>query len=170
MKKVSKDIYDSILNIAKKANEDGLVLEITIPNVSLYDWEIFLSEIREHHNHSFIGKCLGDPLPIQLDAVFFDAEEISLLVIDLNNYTLACYFFDSNEIELDLVPSALNDENLDPLIGLVQRIGKLLDKTVHISIEATNPVISYSHGQFNVHCTNKPVTSRQAQNEIPMNF
>jgi hypothetical protein len=124
----------------KKAFEfDGSWRDIYITETELKDWKTLLEFFGEgHYPVRYLVNEVEQPLGTNAWQIFQDKKEdkAPLLWIDVSGVMLACHFFDQNEIEFDLDPREVTDENrAEAVFNFMKQIADELDKDVIMTEE-----------------------------------
>lgn len=128
---------------------DGSLCDIYIEDVSLDDWDQFLSALSTRgEDFELLG---GDPdqgVSVPSAASIFDrnAQATWCLRLKVGETDLHCHFFHPTEMEFDFDPRDLKSEqSLDPILQFMQWAGTLAKKTVLLCDEnhKPNPICTY---------------------------
>jgi hypothetical protein len=116
--------------------QDGSLRDIYVHDTQIDDWNRAAQFIAQKYQLQFLGEWHQLKFPDDLDRLFPTGDLIDrpVLGIDISGVTLTCHFFDTEKIELDLLPSEVSDpERLDAVFdflrGLASAVGKRADLT-----------------------------------------
>ena len=108
------------------------LMVIRIENTDLNDWQSFIDFLRSTEatlDYSIEGKTAD--LPSSVTEVLLDMESSGLLNIGLDEVAVNCHFLTPDEIQLDLDPGQIDNENKARIVfRLMSTIGRTLNKTV----------------------------------------
>lgn len=129
---------------------DGSLRDIYIKHTRPDDWQAFIDFLRstEATLDYFID---GEPaaLPANIQEVLLDKAHSHLLAIGLDEITVNCHFFVTEEIELDLDPRDIDCEARARVIfRLMSTVGRVLKQEVILTREncADRPIFTYKPG------------------------
>ncbi|MEZ6083252.1 MAG: hypothetical protein R3E58_04700 [Phycisphaerae bacterium] len=66
-----------------------------------------------------------------------DAENSASLSIDVSGATLMCYFFDDEEVKLDMVPEEINDANFKALLEFIALMANSVNRNIYVTEESS---------------------------------
>ena len=116
---------------------DGSLRDIYVQNVTIEDWEKFLTFIQ---NGSFSLRYFRDQgsalIPSSAAQILKDRSCAHNLVIDLGGVEICCHFFIEDEIELDIDPREVASANTkDRVLDFMAQLGASLDRDVILTEE-----------------------------------
>ncbi len=119
---------------------DGSLRDIYVRNVSGEDWESAYRWLVGMYPNVFTRDGIQIDPPASVEFIWQDrAVAFNRLTLDVGGLRVNCYFFQSNDLELDLRPEeVVNDERFAALTGLMEGLGRLVDKNV---------VLTYQNGK-----------------------
>lgn len=111
---------------------DGALREVYLVETTMDEWQ------------SVMAALLAGPWPIELstghtarpssDALdlrsIFDAEETSLMSVDVAGAIFNCHFFSKKEIEFDVWPTEVTAENFDEVLSFLRLLGNAARRNV----------------------------------------
>jgi len=116
---------------------DGSLRDIYIKDIDLDDWQAFIDILRSMDlelKYEVDGKVSN--LTEFIKDIVLDCERSHLLRILLDEISINCHFFMSNEIELDLDPKEIDSEDKAKIIfNFMSEIGNTLKKEVTLAPE-----------------------------------
>lgn len=118
------------------APDNGSLLEVTILDTNLHDWELILGFLRESYSVFFSENGIEVPLP-DVHTIRTKTDETSFLIqVMLPGFTINCHALDVDRIQFDLLPDDVNSrEKAEIIFGLMVRLAKLLHKDVLLTPE-----------------------------------
>ena len=128
---------------------DGSHRDLYVRSTSLNDWHDFLKFLNST-GYRLSLQTDGTPTRVPSDVTpLFSADTPRLLQIYLGGITLNCHFFLEDEIELDLDPEELTDDDddskADAILAFMVELGEALRKPVLMTAEnAPDP----GHGKY----------------------
>lgn len=125
---------------------DGLMV-IRIENTDLNDWQSLIDFLRSTEatlDYSIEGKTAD--LPSSVAEVVLDMESSGLLNIGLDGVAVHCHFLASDEIQLDLDPGQIDNENKARIVfRLMSTVGRTLKKTVLLAPKNNEEDVSFRY-------------------------
>ena len=122
---------------------DGSVRDIYVRQVSTEDWEVAYRWLLDKYRHEFTRDGIRIDPPSSVESIWRDrAVAFSHLTLRLDGLQVNCYFFESNDLELDFRPEQVdNEERFDAVTELMEGLGQLLlNKRV---------ILTYQNGKDN---------------------
>lgn len=112
------------------------------------DWQTVIDDFRSNTTypiHFFLDKE-PQPLPHEVKTIFdLTQDHAVLLCIDEGQLNLHCYFFTPDQIEFDLDPRDIqNDDRLTRLLDFIHHIGNLLQKPIVLTPESVETIYYFS--------------------------
>lgn len=129
-------------NTLKRAKEafyiDGSLRDVYVLRTNEQDWQTFLTFLRtSSYPVELIIAGKQQPIPDRIEEIFALVHKHGgMLRIDEEHLALHCYFYTYEEIECDLDPRNINNEQqLSRLLDFIHRIGLLLNKPIVLTPE-----------------------------------
>lgn len=150
----SKSIYEEAFEC------DGSYRDLYVRSTSLNDWRDFLKFVNAtRYRLSF--QVNGTPAQMPSDAtLLFSADIHPLLQIHLGGVTLNCHFFFADEIELDLDPQELTDDDddakADAILAFMAELGEALRKPVLMTVENAPDAVTFRYDPATEQITYEP--------------
>ena len=123
---------------------EGLLRDIYVFNTSEADWQMVIDDLRSNTAYPirFLLDQKPQPLPHEVKAIFHLTQDHAVLLrIDEGQLNLHCYFFTPDQIEFDLDPRDIqNDDRLVRLLDFIHHIGNLLQKPVVLTPESVETI------------------------------
>jgi len=119
---------------------DGSLRDIYVRNVSAHDWESVYRWLIGTYPNVFTRDGIQIDPPTSVEFIWQDRMvAYNCLTLDVGGLSVNCYFFQSDDLELDLRPEeVVNEERFSALTGLMEGLGRLVDKNV---------VLTYQNGK-----------------------
>jgi hypothetical protein len=116
---------------------DGSLRDIYVQDVTIEDWEKFLTFVR---NGGFSLRYFRDQelglIPRSAAHILKDRSCAHNLVIDLGGVEVCCHFFIEDEIELDIDPREVaSSDTKDRVLDFMRQLGANLDRDVILTEE-----------------------------------
>jgi len=126
------DIYKDIF-----VPDSGALLDIRVFEVMPDDWQKLLDYLSSHYQIVYEEHGQTKPLP-RFDEIIKKREtSTASLKIGLPGLTVNCYFFDANQIEMDILPEEVDSPSkAEVVFELMIAIAHLLNKEVLLMPEA----------------------------------
>lgn len=127
---------------------DGSLRDIYVLESSLADWQILLDFL--HSSDYKLRYLWGAPenLPKNAVEVFGrESEDKGLLCVESGELSLNCHFFYNDEIEFDLLPNEVTDEErAEAIFDFMRQLGRTLNKDVILTPEneRSMPIFKFS--------------------------
>ncbi|GCF11757.1 hypothetical protein [Dictyobacter arantiisoli] len=122
------------------------LLDIYVFETDKHDWQKVIDYLQRETKHDFIFFVNHEHhvLPSRVEEVFDVASNHSVfLCVDKGLLNLHCYFFTFEQIEFDLDPRIITDENrFKHLLDFIHGIGRILQKKVVVTPES-NEIVHY---------------------------
>ena len=118
--------------------QDGSLRDIYVLNTELADWQEFIEFLKaSHYSVRFSLNREQIDLPSNIGLIFQNRPMIDpLLTIDVEGIVVHCYFFQVDEIEMDLDPRHVTNELKAQTIFIFMReVAKALDKPIRMTPE-----------------------------------
>jgi hypothetical protein len=131
----------------------GELYDIMVLDVTLSDWQLFFQYLSA--KHKILYEEAGEPKPLpNFDVVFERYAETPVTVkVCFPDFTVNCFFFDVEVIEMDVLPTDINSPSRAELIfKLMSDVACLLGKPVIMTPEST------THSPEEVLCFADPST------------
>jgi hypothetical protein len=90
------------------AADEGELLDIRVPDVTINHWERFLNHLTTHYELSYEEGGTPKPLPTFDMIIERYAVTPVTLKIHISDFTVNCFFFDLEEIEMDVSPTDID--------------------------------------------------------------
>ena len=123
---------------------DGSLLDLYVLNTDIEDWQSALDFLRTSGYPLFyaVNNIIAE-LPTDVAAIFRVHEEANVwLRIDASGITILCHFFTDEEIEFDIDPREVsNEEQFGYLCGFVRGLGQYLNRSVILTPESTQETV-----------------------------
>ena len=135
MKRVKPNDYKEIFSAAER----GELADIWVLDVTLNDWEAFLQYLSKQHHIHYEESGIPKPLP-KVDVIFERyAETPVTLKVCFPGFTVNCFFFDVDQIEMDILSTDINSvARADLVFNLMSDVARLLGKPVIMTPEGSN--------------------------------
>jgi hypothetical protein len=131
-------------DLSRRWDEDrGALLDAYVEDTTIDDWQRAIDAVRSLDWPSTYSED-GDavPMPVSARALFARSKEHACLweIRPLETVRLNCHFFDEGEIEFDLDPREIRDEqHLDVVREFLSTVGRALKRPVGLGIEGGSP-------------------------------
>jgi hypothetical protein len=118
--------------------ERGGLFDIMVFNVTLNDWELFFQYLSTHHKIVYEESGMAKPLP-NFDVIFERYAETPVSVkVCFPDFTVNCFFFDVDQIEMDVLPTDISSASRAELVfTLMSDVARLLGKRVIMTPESS---------------------------------
>lgn len=109
--------------------DSGMLLDMMVFDVTLADFRSLFKHLSSSYELSYSEDGISKPLP-DFETISANRLELSArLDIHFPGFCLCCHFFDSSQIEIDLLPEEIDTEQkassvFDFMIGVAQCLGK----------------------------------------------
>lgn len=127
---------------------DGALRDIYVVRASLAQWAKLFHRLRAAYQLEFSVDGAARTLPVSIEEVFALRPAGSpLLNFDVGSIDVACHFFETTQIEFDIVPSQVScQSDLNELLGFLAFVGDVVDDVVILTAEnqESAPIISYN--------------------------
>jgi hypothetical protein len=123
---VRPDDYKEVFNADR-----GELLDIMVPNVTVSDWETFLHYLTTHYMLAYEEEGVQKPLATFDMIIERYAETPVTLKIRIADLNVNCFFFDLEQIEMDVLPTEIDSASkADLIFKFMSDVARLLGKTV----------------------------------------
>jgi hypothetical protein len=115
------------------APNEGMLLDVLVFDTSMQDWQTLLDYLSTKYTCIYSESGVVGPLP-KVEAIFRRRNEVSVfLECVLLGFTLNCYFFVVDQIELDLLPNDVKSaHSAEQVFALMRDIASVLKKDVFL--------------------------------------
>lgn len=125
-------------NYKKAFYVDGSLRDIYVHGTTEQDWQRLLTFLLSSSYHlEFMVDEQQRQIPAQVEDIFVLTHDYGVtLSVDETQLALHCHFFTTKEIEFDLDPRNMNNEQrISRLLDFIHTIGRLLNKEVVLTPE-----------------------------------
>jgi hypothetical protein len=125
-------------NYQKIFEHDGGLRDLFLFHTDDTDWQTVIDDLRSSpYKVTFVVNEKPQPLPNTIHTIFEQrGDHAVLLRIDEEQLDLHSYFFTYDEIDFDLNPHVItDDQSLSRLLDFIHRMGNLLQKEVVLTME-----------------------------------
>lgn len=135
MKRVKPDDYKEIFGVAER----GELLDMVVLDVTFNDWEAFLEYLSTQYQILYEESGIPRPLP-KVDVIFERYAETPVTVkVCFPGFTVNCFFFDVDKIEMDILATDINSvSRADLVFNLMSDVARLLGKPVIMTPEGSD--------------------------------
>jgi hypothetical protein len=125
---------------AEDFQPDGSLRDLYVRKVSVEDWESTYRWLIATYPNVFTRDGIQIDPPPSVGFIWQDrAVAFNRLTLDVGGLGVNCYFFQSDDLELDLRPEeVVSEERFAALTALMEGLGRLVDKNV---------VLTYQNGK-----------------------
>ncbi len=127
---------------------DGALRDIYVVKVNLVQWAKLFERLRDVYHLDFSMDGTTRSLPASVEDVFALREMGSPLVnFDVGSIDVACHFFETTQIEFDILPSQIAcQSDLNELLGFLAFVGDVVRDVVILTPEnrPSEPIITYN--------------------------
>src|SRR5262249_3821416 len=125
--------------------------DIYVLGTTISDWQSLFDRLRTVYQLQYTVDGDPQPMPDSIAVAFATKEMANAAVsFDIGNIIVACHFFTTEEIELDILAREINSQRtLDTLLGFLRLVGDNTQKTAFLTDEndQARPIISYRPDQ-----------------------
>ncbi|WP_088894212.1 hypothetical protein [Leptolyngbya ohadii] len=128
---------------------DGSLRDIYIQRTTLDNWNQFLRLVRATANYQYYVDSEPEILPAIAADIFLTEKYPKLLSIWIAEVQLNCHFFSQKEIELDLDPRQItNEETFNQIKQFMEQLAKALGRSTRLTPENLPgfPMLEYNPG------------------------
>jgi hypothetical protein len=125
---------------------DGSLRDIYIRETTLDNWNQFLSVVRATKQYQYFVDGELTPLPAVAVDIFSKRNYQKILSVWVGEVQLNCHFFAEGEIELDLDPQQVtNQESFDAIRQFMEQLAIAIQRSVLLTPEnlSEHPIIQY---------------------------
>ena len=120
-----------------EADEDGLIFEAYIADVSITEWNLFLIFIKEHcGNYKYFEGATEFPLPENADGFLFGGDNSPFLQINVTSVLLECIMHEADKIEFNINPDQMRTpDKIEAVLKFLNDVSTAIHKMISFSVE-----------------------------------